>query len=396
MGRSLVALALALALAGCGEEAPAPAAPPPPPPRPPAPIVAARPIATRVAFDLVALPDGAALAWGVPVDLSGGVHAIALEPLGGPRGDEVVLTRRGTAAGTGSDEGPPLVEDVVATAVGSRVGVAWIVRRGARVLAQATVSSAGVEGFAPTLELGPSVPIPLDAPARGRLAAYVTPDATPVVAHRAEPGPCQASEGTCAMVRHTRFDGQELGGRGAPMEILTPCDPLIVGAVGTRDAFFHGTCHLDAQGAVATTVFALYPAIELASAPDVMPGCTPVAMGPGPEGAIVIARCESGLAATAVDREGRITRGVTSATPRARCQDGRPVIEIAGEGGPLAMTLTDPVSRIEGLLPESMAPAGSRAVWTGEAILIAAHTAREVRVRRYQCELAELVRTDIY
>src|SRR5687768_16108604 len=85
-------------LVACGEAEPPPPPPPPaPPPAPAAPIVAARPIAARAAFELVALPDGAALAWGAPLDEGGGVRAMSLDPLGGARGHEVVVSRSAIA-----------------------------------------------------------------------------------------------------------------------------------------------------------------------------------------------------------------------------------------------------------------------------------------------------------
>lgn len=389
-------LALAFLLAACAD--PPPSVPPPlapPPRRPTLPIVAGRSIATRVAFDLAALADGAVLAWGIPVDRGGGIDAITLDPWGRPRGEEIVITRGGLAAARGTDEGPTLVEDLVLTTAGARVGVAWIVRRGASLTAQATISSAGLEGFAPTRDLGASIAIPLDAPSRGRLAAYVAPEGAAMVAYRAPPARCQASTGTCAIVRAARLDGEAPPGRVGPSEILSPCEPLIVGAIGTADAFFQGTCHLDAERQPATMVISLYPAISLATPLDVAPGCTPIGMAPGPSGAIAISRCADGIAATQIDRMGQVAGSVHGAALSARCRDGRPVIEIRGTGAPLAMTLTEPVSRIEALLPESVAPAGSRAVWTGEAILLAMPVAGEVRVHRYECELAELVRTDI-
>ena len=54
--------------------------------------------------------------------------------------------------------------------------------------------------------------------------------------------------------------------------------------------------------------------------------------------------------------------------------------------------------RIEAWLPGSIAPDGSRAVWTGESVLVATpigpEGSRAVSVRRFQCERAALVRTD--
>ena len=86
---------------------------------------------------------------------------------------------------------------------------------------------------------------------------------------------------------------------------------------------------------------------------------------------------------------------VHAAVRSVRCEQGRPIIEIGGAGGPLRVPLTESASRLESLLPDSMAPTGARAVWTGDAVLIAIPSGRDVGLRRYQCELDRMVRSDV-
>jgi hypothetical protein len=384
---------MALAL-GCGGDPVAPvdnSAVAPPPPQAPRPLAVGRMVATRAAFDLIASAEGAVLVWGVPQTEGGGVRALALDAYGGVRGHEVVVVAEGLSASASADDDPGHVEDVAAAAAGARTAIAWIVRRGARSRAQATISSAGIEGFAPPRDLGATVSGPLDGSARGRIAVWALPDGSAVVAHQLEPGHCMGRAGTCA-----RFSRSHLGGnpvRGdEPLEVFDPCEPLLVGGVVRGAAWFHGICHGGAQPA--TTLYAIDPtSAPLASAPDVLAGCAPIGIAPGPSGAVAVARCPEGISAQEVGPRGDVLATVRPARARAWCESGRPILELASKGGAIRLPLSEPISRLEALLDESLAPPGARAVWTGEALLVAAIANREVTLRRFQCELSRLVRT---
>ena len=83
-------------------------------------------------------------------------------------------------------------------------------------------------------------------------------------------------------------------------------------------------------------------------------------------------------------------------TRTVRCDDAsRPIFDITpASGQTLSITVAGPETRLEPLLPDAIAPPSSRAVWTGQSLLVATHVAREVALRRYQCVDGELVRTD--
>ncbi len=86
-----------------------------------------------------------------------------------------------------------------------------------------------------------------------------------------------------------------------------------------------------------------------------------------------------------------------------QCDAGRPVLTFRGasfdeaalerQSGSVSMSLAESIGRIEALLPESIAPPGSRAVWTGESVLVATVVGRDVSVRRFQCELTQMVQS---
>lgn len=405
LGLVVTALALACACGGRTDEPSAPATPLPPPPPPPGPILAARPVATRAAFDLVALPDGAALAWAVPLTEGGGVRVVALDPLGAARGHEVVVARHGMAASAAAEQDPGQIEEIALAAAGMRVAIGWVARSGAILRAQATIASAGVDGFAPVRDLGAAPVGAIDLSTRGRLAAWGTRDGAAMIAHRMPSASCTASRGECARFGIARLGDDGGGGDGSSRashvnEVSAPCDPLIVGGLARGEAWFYGTCHVsEAAGGPATTLFAIDPGTEgegaLASAPDVLTGCEPLGIAPGARGAIAVGRCPEGPRVQEMNARGELVGAVHAAVRSVRCAEGRPVIEVGGPGGPLRVPLTESASRLESLLPEAMAPAGARAVWTGDAMLIAIPSGRDVGLRRYQCELDRMVRSDV-
>jgi hypothetical protein len=53
------------------------------------------------------------------------------------------------------------------------------------------------------------------------------------------------------------------------------------------------------------------------------------------------------------------------------CARGRPLLHIEASGRSIELPLSAPQSRIENMLPASLAPPGARAVWTGERLLVA-------------------------
>jgi hypothetical protein len=393
-GRILVVFVLALAV-GCGgggdSASSAPSATPAVPARPPRLLAAGRPVSTRAAFDLIATGEGAVLVWGVPTTDGGGVRALALDPHGGARGHEVVVVSEAQRADPQRDDGPGQVEDVAATVAGARIAVGWIVRHAARARVQATISSFGLEGFAPPRDLGPTVRGLIDGSARGRIAAWTWYDGSAVIAHQLEPAACTARAGTCARFVRVRLDG-EPARADDPLEVSDPCESALVGGLVRGTATFHAICHGGSNPV--TTLYAIDPAgSPLASAVEILAGCVPTGLAPGPTGAVVVGRCPEGLGAHQIGPRGEGIAALRRAMPRAICEEGRPVLELVADDGTIRFPLSEPISRLEAMLPEDVAPSGARAVWTGEVLLVAGVTAREVTLRRFECELGRLVRS---
>lgn len=394
MTRALVVLCLVSLTAGCecGGEEPGPAPPPEPPP-PPAPIAAGRRIADPGAFALVPIPDGALLVWGAPYASGGGVRTLRLGPLGAALDEERAVADRGAAAGGAAEDHVSQAVEVEAYAVGQDVGVAWVLDYGHHLETQAAFSVDGGQRWSATEELGHSVRLPEGR--RGRLAMTGNDEAL-VLYHRIEEADCVASEGRCArFTRRGLGEGASRVGRGTePLEVRYPCEPLVAGAAWAEGSWYHGVCHEDG-GRVTTTVYAIRPELAYA-APTPIEGCSPVGMTPlGPAGVAVVTRCGEARHAVRLDEMGRVVQRFAPVERVVSCEDGRPTLELRQGSEQRKLRLGEALDHLEPMLPEDVAPEGSRAVWTGEALLLASPMGRELVLRRYQCEGDRFDRTDM-
>jgi hypothetical protein len=395
-----VALVFGLA-AACGEPAPA-ELPARPPPVPVLAIAAPRPVSTSIAFDLVSTPGGAVLAWGTPARVGGGLRVLALDPLGAPRGTDVDVVRLGEARAGSAEEAPAQIEELAAASSGTRVGLAWVLG-GPTPIVQGTFSSQEAEGFAAARTLAPTTALtPGSRPARGRIAMSSREDGALVLTHRLEDANCSeaiaAEAGTpgasCARIARQALDSLDAARAAVvDLEVPSPCPALLAGAVTTSGTWFYGTCHQ--APSLATTVYAIRPSLSYAAANDSLSGCTPDAMAPLAEGVAIAGACEGARRMSFVDATGRESSVLTDPRLEATCESGRPVLSIGGDATPRRLGLAAAVSRLEGLLPERIAPRGARAVWTGSALLVATPLEGEVSLRRYECREASFVRTDL-
>lgn len=335
--------------------------------------------------------DGAVLAWGDPFSSGGGVHALALDPLGTARGIAVDVVRS-----VGRDGVPAQVEELALGSHGGRVGLAWIVG-GRAPEAFATFSRDTVEGFAPASSLGATVSLTAGQPARhARLAIAPREDGALMVSHRGTDGPCSSETvgPSCAHVAAAQLDALQAAVAATDtMEVPTACDGLLVGAASAGGTWFYGLCHL-LDGQPVTTMYAIRPSISYAAANEALAGCTPESMVALDDGVALVASCGGARRVAFLDGTGRVTQ-VAEQERAVTCEgDGRPVLSLA-VGNPRRLALRGSLARVEGLLPDDVAPSGSRAVWTGEALLVAVPLTREVSLHRFQCRRGTLTRTDI-
>jgi hypothetical protein len=99
--------------------------------------------------------------------------------------------------------------------------------------------------------------------------------------------------------------------------------------------------------------------------------------------------CDGALRAHLV-AHGVADRVLDRVTRRVICVQGRPQLRAEGEGGAFTFTLDEPVSLLQGWLPDAMAPSSARAVFTGRRLIVA--TVRDgLSLQSYVCRGDELV-----
>ena len=378
-----IALALLVTLGACGEDAPPEPTPPPTPPPPPAPIVSGRAIAANAAFGLAATSQGALLVYGAPMGEGGGVRAIRLGPVGEALDVEHPITSRGAAGGGAAEEHVSQVVEVAAASVGDRVGVAWIVDYGRELATQSAFSPDGGRRFEPPEDLGRTVRVP--GGRGGRLSMGSNPEGTVVLYHRMPEAPCVATTGTCALVMRTGVGSPASDAtRGTePLEVEHPCEPFVGDAIFHGGTWYHSLCHDDPRPT--TTTYAIRPALSWAGTFESEPGCIPAGLAPLDDGVLVLFRCGERDTAVALDEMGRPVARFAHPTRTVSCEQGRPVLALTDGTTQRRLRLGGVADHLEGLLPAEVAPAGARAIWTGEALLVAVPLRRELSVRRYQC-----------
>ncbi|MGE0785296.1 MAG: hypothetical protein AB7S26_06395 [Sandaracinaceae bacterium] len=376
---SLVAtVALCATAIGCECDAEAASEPAPTPAAPRPALAALGPVSDAAAFAITATSDGALVAWGDRE--RGGVIARRVDPLGAAHGEPIHI----------SDRDESRAREVELAAQGAEVGVAWIASSDEGLRAMAAFSLDGGARF--------SAPSPLERSAgdasRGRLALTAHADAL-VLYQRLEEADCIASEGRCA-----RFTRRGIGPhandveRGTePLEVEEPCEPFVAGAAYADGTHYHAVCHVE-EGTPRTTVYAIRPAIAYA-VPQRWDDCTPVALTAlRGAGVALVMRCDGELALSTLDEMGRVTRTLRPLVRQLGCRDGRPTLALRGADDSLALELGEAQDHLEALLPEALAPAGSRAVWTGEAILVARATDGSLALARHVCSEADDVDSD--
>ncbi len=393
MRTSPASVVLALLIAsGCGDD------PPPEPTIEPLPrverpgVAAGRPVATSSAFALVPSSDGALLVWAAPGAVGGGVRALPLGPVGQVSGPERRLVTEGAGAGGAHEDRIGQVVEVDAAAVGRRVGVAWVVDHVRTPEVESSYSLDGGATFTRPVGLGPTAR--LERGHGGRLSLAASADGALVLYHRIPAGPCVATEGTCARFTRSGIGTDETAAtRGTePLEVEHPCEPLVSGATFRDGTWYYAICHESPSPRV--TTYVIRPEVAYAAAVESPPGCRPSAVAPLDRGVAILTECGEHTGALVLDSMGRELARLAELERSVRCVDGRPLLRLTEASPRFELHLGGAADHVEGLLPDSVAPRGSRAVWTGEALLVALPLAREVALRRYECVRGRFDRTD--
>lgn len=335
-------------------------------------------VAGPAAFDLTRVEGGALLAWSPPRAQGGGLYVQRLDARGSPREPARRLAQ--------TDAGGEVIE-LAASGMGARVGVAWLESSAEESRTRALLVTPG--------EPSPPEPVRLALgkgglePGRSRLAVGGGRAGRLRVLYASSAEDCGRSNSEPC----TGYSFSELGEdgpRGASGEWLrvpSPCPevPPLLGAAG--NALYYAVC-ADADGARLTTAYGVDVQSEYAHAVQVLAGCTPSALlSPVRGGAWVVGRCADGPRAAELGTDAsRGAREHALLGLEAVCIDGVITLRAAE----LELPLTQALDGLHALLPEALAPAGSVALFTGEALLVVREQAGELALGRYVCEQGRL------
>src|SRR6185295_6228431 len=228
---------------------------------------------------------------------------------------------------------------------------------------------------------------------RGHLAVAARDARAFTVLHRAEQGDCVEKAGRC-----TRFEFHEVrdeGARARPLPLLVPdACPGGVAGLGAREAGIqhYAVCTMDA-GRRVSTVFTIQQQPMYAVAERALEACASDGFFTLPDGKeYLLGRCSDGL--RRAYRPARAEQNAQSfdlSAPTLGCLSNTLEVVIS-MNGPQRFRFEKPEERAERLLPERIAPVGSRAVWTGRALLVAQLSGTELELARWSCSGIELVK----
>jgi hypothetical protein len=382
---------LALVLTACGDKTP-PAPIPALPPIERAAIISPRRIASSAAFDLVAVPRGALFVWGQPTRMGGGVRAAKLDAMGTvERPDIVVFAPTLSPTGTSAERIAPDALEISVASAGGRVGVVWVAREQTVLTIEAALGDLNADAFSPRRVLGSTSR--LETGGRGHVAAAVAPDGRAFVLVRAQDRPCGDGTGPCGAFNVYALRAEGASDNGPGLLVPGPCERAAVGMGFAQGRFHYAVCGTQ-NSQRGTTVYSIQPDAQYARADLVLPGCSPLGFFVAHDELVIPAACEGGRAGVRLSRDGGGMRSLSLDGASVRCEGTMPVISTPGAPA-MSMRLDQPISGIEAMLPARVAPAGSRAVFTGRSVLVASSLGGEVTVHRFECEGGDLVRTDV-
>lgn len=325
------------------------------------------------AFDLALTAQGAALLWAPRVRNEAALFALSLSRDGAPQGAPAALVK--------PTEAPGEISDLAATLARDELIAAWVERGRDRGRVRAASRAVGAD--ARLLDLGGAWFAP--KPARGNLAIATQSDAAIVFA-RGEASACvDAASDHCFTFSMQKIQQGRVDPRGFPLIVPSPCaENSLAFAVTGRDLHY-GVC-TRASSKPVTTFFTIRAEPEYARADPLLPGCRPLAVVELGGSVRLIADCDGQRRAAHVGANNDAVDIEDLPSPAVECQGERARVRF-GQGW---FELDAPRAQLHALLPSVIAPRGSRAVFTGSALLVAEAKDGNLKLSRYACRAGTL------
>jgi hypothetical protein len=226
---------------------------------------------------------------------------------------------------------------------------------------------------------------PIAAP-RGNVAVASSDGHFLVLSRREKTGCADSNQTDC--IGFDLFRQDVSGARtGSPLAVPLPCEQNSVSFAVSGRRFYYGVCS-KSTGKPLTTLFSIQSEPAYARADRVLLGCVPLGATALDGDLIVIGDCGGTLQGWRVRGGNAASEEVGVSRLEVVCESGKPLIRQLGAAG-LRLPLDERRDRLEAFLPAAVAPAHSRAVWTGEALLVASPesaSASRVVVKSYRCD----------
>ena len=340
-------------------------------PPPTAPLIATRRVGTYAAFDWIWRKDHPALVWGPPGKDGGGLLMLDLDTLGASAGREEVLVPSKAA-----DERGGKVLEVAATANADKMAIAWVQEEARKATSYVMTGDLDGARRSNPRSLGRMLGLPArsNGHVRGHIDVALHPDGMPMVFRQIGPKKCE--RGLCMQFRlHSVGRGDR---RDVPLLVKSPCKAPVIGLTMKAHGFQYGLC--SREDAAHATLYSISFDPEYAEATPLLQGCSDMRLSRSAGTSVVSATCGAHRKGLSLEKEGaELPLGL-------RCVDGK-VWSNATQKHP------EPGDRLDALMPQAAAPEFSRAIYTGEAVLVAVPEKINVTVQRYQCVEDRLIRT---
>jgi hypothetical protein len=338
----------------------------------PSPLKGGIALVTPTAFDVVPSPSGATLVF---------VEA-------GPRRTvRLELDASGTVKGTpytafdgSAMSGEP--SDLGAAWVGSALALAWVERVGPKARVRAAWARPdAVNAAAPpkVLELGSAWVGPRTA--RGNLVVAARGDRALVFARGEETACVDPGQKSCFGFAFHELEGERAVPTGLPLTVPVPCTDHSAMLAVVGDRFHYGVC-TDTGTAPMTTLFTIERNPEYARADRLLEGCKPSGTLIFGGAAWLVGDCQGSRRAVRVAGRNDPLEFIELRTARLECAADGARLRASG----FDLVLDEPRAGLEAALPVELAPAGSRATWSGRALVVASTGGGALGVTRHRCD----------
>lgn len=281
--------------------------------------------------------------------------------------------------------------DLAAAWVQGRLALAWVERSGSSARVRAAWARAeGVNPAAPPkiFELGSAWLGPRTA--RGNLVVAARGERALVFARGEQAACVDPGHKSCFGFSFHELQADRAVVTGLPLTVPVPCTDHSAALAVIGGRWHYGVC-TDTGKAPMTTMFTIEHEPEYARADRLLEGCRPTGTVVFGGAAWLVGDCQGNRRAVRVAGREEPLEFLELRTVRLECAADGTRVRAPG----LDLVLDEPRGGLEALLPSDLAPPGSRAAWSGRALVVAATGSGALSLTRHRCEGGRLARDTV-